>query len=83
MIIEPRATPQTRLAKSGTVDTAIGPDLDLVLDHDPSDLEQLELMAVLVRGEAETIRPDHRSTMDPATPANDRSVVDCDIRKDL
>src|SRR5450830_1983224 len=70
---------QHGVGQGATVDGGIGTDFDVVADHHPPHLRNLDPDAGFV-GETETIRTDHRTGMDDAALADFASAVKCHAR---
>src|SRR5688572_30423550 len=65
-IVDLRSTFYPRLADRRAIDRRIRTDLDIVFDHNPADLRDLEPTFLFILGISKTVRSDRRVVMDDA-----------------
>src|SRR5690606_6187974 len=67
-------------ADRGPIDGCVGADLHIIVQDHIAHLRHLLVHTILVRREAETIGPDHRSAVDDAVAADHHAIVDLHAR---
>src|SRR5690606_27055028 len=65
---------------SCTVNDCVCADFDLILDHDISNLAHFHIATVLLRGEPETIAPDHGTGMNSDLRSDHAIIIDAHSR---
>ena len=81
-VVDLGAGADPRLANGGAVDSHVGPDLDIVFDHEPADLWNFPVSAIGHARKAEAVASEHGTVLDDDPVADRDTLTDRDVTVD-